>query len=263
MEIRPDFRAAEPLLQRLAGIGAAFATFDNEDWPHLKNREDFQRVYLLPYPQKEKLEELYAKGRDCAIFMGDHLRAFNDVAKFPLFSDYVDSFSRTWAYEDEDLRLFLEQVRELAATLPQTPWAVSRMIDLFEQQLRLLGAVRHTVALLKDSHPYLVDIGKAPMDKPNTITIGSVTGKVNINSTDNSTNYTFNSSPVFHELAAAISASTIEPRDKAKLLHDVEQMKETEGTTSFTEKYKLFIQNAANHMAVITPFLPALAAVLP
>jgi hypothetical protein len=262
MDIRPDFRAAEPLLQRLAGIGTQFARYNNEDWSHLKNREDFQRVYLLPQAQRSQLEELYAKGRDCAIFMSSRLREFNDVGEFPTFADYVDSFSRTWTYEHEELQGFIDGIKELTGKLEQTPWAVGRMVVLFEDQLRLLAGVRHTIALLKQSHTYLVDKGEAPMEKPRSISIGTVTGKVNINSTDNSTNYTFNSSPVFAELAAAVFGSAIEQREKAQLLDRIDAMKQAEGSSGYIQKYKDFIQNAANHMSVVSPFLPALAGLL-
>jgi hypothetical protein len=43
-----------------------------------------------------------------------------------------------------------------------------------------------------------------------------------------------------------------------KLLQLVDENEETRGTSSFTDKYKSFVKLTANHMGVISPFLPAL-----
>jgi hypothetical protein len=147
MDIRKDFQSVEPLLHRLAGIGVEFAKLNRDDWPHLKNQEDFGQIYRLPTDQRTDLEELYAKGRDCAYFMSGRLREFNDVGQFPTFAAYVDSFATTWAYEEESLEDFLAGIKQLVKSLEHPPWAIGRMISVFEDQLRLLAAVRHTVSL--------------------------------------------------------------------------------------------------------------------
>ena len=262
MDIRKDFQAAESLLQRLAGIGSEFGRLDNDEWPHLKNREDFQKVYLLPHNKRSQLEELYAKGRDCAGFMSYKLRDFNNVGLYPTFADYIDSFEQGWAFEKDDLQLFLTSVTELAESLENKPWAIGRMIEVFENQLKLLAGVRHTIELLKTSHTYLVDKGMVSMEKPSSISFGNVTGRVNINSTDNSVNHTASHSQVFLDLSSAISNSALEGKEKLELLQMVEKMKESQGSTGFSKTYKDFVQNAANHISVVAPFLPALTALL-
>jgi hypothetical protein len=262
MDIRKDFESVATFIHRLAGLGIQFARYNNEDWPHLKNREDFQNIYRLPDKERVQLEELYAKGRDCASFMGSRLREFNDVGQFPSLAEYVDAFDRTWVNERDDLQEFIVKIKSIAEGLERTPWAVGRMIDVFEDQLRLLASVRQTIDLLKQSNLYKIEKGEAPVEKEANINIGSINGKVNINSIDNSTNISIDSSSIFSGLSDAINRSTIEEPQKIQLLAKIEELKQAEGTGGFINKYKDFMQNAANHMSVISPFIPALTSLI-
>jgi hypothetical protein len=262
MHIRNDFESVATFLHRLAGLGEQFSRYDHEDWPHLKNREDFLRIYTLPTKHHIQLEELYAKGRDCAIFMGSRLREFNDVGQYPSLTDYVDSFVRTWVSERDDLQKFIDEVKSLVESLGHVPWAVRRMIDVFENQLRLLASVQKTLDLLKQTNLYKIENGEAPVEKKEGINIGHISGKVNINSTDNSINVSIESSSIFSGLRDAINAAEMDPRQKAQLLGKVEEMQQAEGSAGFIEKYKEFVQNAANHMTVVSPFIPALTSLI-
>ncbi|MBX9936744.1 MAG: hypothetical protein K2Y10_09140 [Burkholderiaceae bacterium] len=262
MDIRKDFESAATFIHRLAGLGEEFSQYNNQKWPHLKNREDFDKIYRFPDKERIQLEELYAKGRDCAIFMGSRLRDFNNIGQFPSLADYVDSFDLTWVNERDDLEEFIEKIQTLTESLENVPWAVRRMIDVFEDQLRLLTAVRKTLDFLKQTTLYKVEKGDAPVEKESGITIGHINGKVNINSTDNSTNITIDSSPIFGGLSSAISNAPIEEKQKTQLLAKVEELKQAEGTDGFVQKYKEFMQNAANHMTVVAPFIPALTTLL-
>ena len=91
------------------------------------------------------------------------------------------------------------------------------------------------------------------------ITVVNEGGRVNINSTDNSINIQVSNDTerLFNELATALE----ETRDQA-LLDSVSKLKQSVGTTSYAEKYNQFIQNAANHMTLVAPFLPAISALL-
>jgi len=262
MDIRKDFESVATFLHRLAGIGEQFSRYNNQDWPHLKNREDFEKVYRFPDEKRTQLEELYAKGRDCAIFMGFRLREFNDVGQFPSLAEYIDSFDRTWVNERVDLQAFLENIKAITDTREHPPWAVERMIEVFDHQLRLLASVRITLDLLKKTNLYKIEKGEAPVEKERNITIGHIIGKVNINSTDNSTNINIDSSSIFGGLSNAISSAPIEEMQKAQLLAKVEELRQAEGTGGFVQKYKDFMQNAANHMTVISPFIPALTSLI-
>ncbi|WP_454709537.1 hypothetical protein [Delftia acidovorans] len=262
MDIRKDFESVATFIHRLAGLGEQFSRYNTQDWPHLKNREDFRNIYRFPDKERTQLEELYAKGRDCAIFMGSRLRDFNDVGQFPSLAEYIDSFDRTWVNEREDLQAFLDNIKAIKDTLEYPPWAVERMIVVFEDQLRLLASVRMTLDLLKKTNLYKIEKGEAPVEKEPNITIGHISGKVNINSTDNSTNINIDSSSIFGGLSNAINSAPIEEVQKAQLLAKVEELRQAEGTGGFLQKYKDFMQNAANHMTVISPFIPALTSLI-
>lgn len=262
MDIRKDFESVSTFIYRLAGIGEEFSRNNMQDWPHLKNREDFQKVYGFPDKERIQLEELYAQGRDCAIFMGSRLREFNDIGQFPSLAEYVDSFDRTWVNEREALQTFLENIKAITDALESPPWAVRRMIEVFDDQLRLLASVRKTLDLLKKTNLYMIEKGEAPVEKEPNITIGHISGKVNINSTDNSTNINIDSSSIFGGLSNAISSASIEEKQKAQLLAKVEELRLAEGTGGFVQKYKDFMQSAANHMTVISPFIPALTSLI-
>lgn len=262
MDIRKDFGSVATFIHRLASLGEQFSRYNREDWPHLKNREDFQKVYLLPDKERIQFEELYASGRDCANFMGSRLREFNDVGQFPSLAEYLDSFAQTWVEQRDEHHTFLHKIKAITDSLDSPPWAVKRMINVFDDQLRLLASVSKTLDLLKQTNLYKIEKGEAPVEKESNITIGNINGKVNINSTDNSTNISIDSSSIFGSLSNAINDAPIEAEQKAQLLAKVEELKQAEGTNGFVQKYKEFMQNGANHMAVILPFIPALTSLL-
>lgn len=98
---------------------------------------------------------------------------------------------------------------------------------------------------------------KSSVNSP--VNIGSISGeRIYINSSDNSTN-TYNISSnlnsKFEELKEVISR--IENIDQS-VLKLVDEMKENIGKPSFKDKYAQFIANMANHITVITPFIPFL-----
>lgn len=260
MNIRKDFESVAPFLHRLAGIGDVFAKYNLENWPHLRHNEDFRKIYTFSTLYSWQFDALYAKGRDFAIFAAGCLKDFNDVGQFPTLSLYVDSFENTWGYRDE-LKNFLDETKELAS-FEETPWAVSRMIVIFDHQLRLMEAVRGTVEILKNTHLYKIEKGEAGVEKEQNISIGNINGKVNINSIDSSTNIKIDSSPIFLSLRKAIADSDIKNATKNQLLESIESMEKANGSWAFSEKYKDFIQQSANHMAIIAPFIPALTSLL-
>ncbi|MEK3995645.1 hypothetical protein MKY29_12890 [Psychrobacillus sp. FSL K6-2365] len=87
--------------------------------------------------------------------------------------------------------------------------------------------------------------------------------RMNVGSTDNSTNINnVNHGSVFDELRAAITEGIHSKDDSRVLLELVDRMEETQGTPSFIEKYKNFMETAATHISVISPILPALTQLL-
>ena len=102
-----------------------------------------------------------------------------------------------------------------------------------------------------------------PVAQPQTI-INNIIGhnaRVNINSTDNSTNsVTTNSPAVFAEMLKAVAAIQ-NSSDREFLTTIISEMaaahQRKDGT--FVTKYQNFIAAAANHITVVAPFLPALS----
>lgn len=93
------------------------------------------------------------------------------------------------------------------------------------------------------------------------ITVSGENARVNLHSIDNSTN-TVNHSGVFADLIGAIEGSVKDASEKAVLIDGVKGMENAKGTRSFNAAYSSFISAAANHIAVISPFLPALSTYL-
>lgn len=89
----------------------------------------------------------------------------------------------------------------------------------------------------------------------------SHTERVNINSTDNSTNNHYSADDV--TLMDSLRSKAHGLDNENELIAAIDRMEESVGTNTFIEKYNAFIQNAANHMTLFAPFIPALTALLP
>jgi hypothetical protein len=102
-----------------------------------------------------------------------------------------------------------------------------------------------------------------PAGQPQTI-INNIVGdhaKVNVNSTDNSTNtVTTNSATLFTEMLKAVSqiATKSERETIAATISAMSAAQERQDRT-FLSKYQDFMSAAANHMTIFAPFLPALS----
>lgn len=91
----------------------------------------------------------------------------------------------------------------------------------------------------------------------------AVTGdnaRVNIGSTDNSTN-TVNQGALFSDVVAAIERG-VPGEHGAVLIEAAREMERTQGTPDFAGAYQRFVGLAADHMTLLIPFLPALTALL-
>ena len=95
-----------------------------------------------------------------------------------------------------------------------------------------------------------------------TIHVSGPNARVNLNSTDNSTNIASNGD-VFGDLAAAVQNGVPEEQGRLAIIQAIAAMKEQAGRTGFGQAYRDFMGLAADHLGVILPFLPALAGMLP
>jgi hypothetical protein len=93
------------------------------------------------------------------------------------------------------------------------------------------------------------------------INVSGPNSRVNVGSTDNSTNLV-GSTAVFGELQNAISNRVSDETERSKLLSAVRDMEQSHGGSGFLAAYQRFMASAADHMGVVGPFLPALASLL-
>jgi hypothetical protein len=74
-----------------------------------------------------------------------------------------------------------------------------------------------------------------------------------VGSTDKSINVSnVNQGNIFDDLRTAITGSIHSKDDSRILLEIVDSMEETKGTPLFIDKYKSFMETAANHMTVVS-----------
>lgn len=263
--IRGDFEAEATLLRRLWLIGAEFDKFNNEDWSHYRNREDFDRIYSLDQSATAAYERLYAMGRDCAQGMGWWLKAYNEVSEFPTLGHFICRINESWV-DQQDLLSEVLAAAEEQSSLASPPFAVEMMVDIFKKQIEMLKGVRITLDMLEASDLYLLEQGKLMAKKDvGTINI-STTGenaRVNFQSSDNSVNISESSfSATFEPIRVAIEEADIQDDEKTSMLHSLGQLESSAGGSSFTDRYKEFLSTSANHMTILAPFLPSLALLL-
>ncbi|HWN09785.1 MAG TPA: hypothetical protein VNO50_11045 [Pyrinomonadaceae bacterium] len=102
-------------------------------------------------------------------------------------------------------------------------------------------------------------------DRGSSSVVYNLTGpnaRVNVNSTDSSTNVTnVNSAELFVKMRDV--AGGIQDTERRQLLVErIEEMERSHGSQSFAKRYSEFISLAADHMSLFAPFMPALGQLL-
>ena len=166
MQIREDFRSVEMLLTKLVQFASAFDENNMEHWGHLKNNEDYENIYDLPWEQRSPLEDIYGDGRDLAGFMSLRLLEFNYPARYPTLKKFVDSFDNGSISEIDGLKSASQKAKDICSSLQRSPWSVRQMIRLFDRQIELLEDVRSTIEGLKISDIYKWESGNAQPTYP-------------------------------------------------------------------------------------------------
>jgi hypothetical protein len=90
-----------------------------------------------------------------------------------------------------------------------------------------------------------------------TFNVHGPNARVNIDSTDNSTNMVCQGAP-FSELRKAIESGISDAVERAAVLERLSDLELATDRESGAKRYQAFIASAANHIAIIGPFLPAL-----
>ena len=95
-----------------------------------------------------------------------------------------------------------------------------------------------------------------------TIHVTGPNSRVNLHSTDNSTN-NVSTSPIFGEMAKAITESAIDDAEKDRLRQVISTMEaKLNDRDGYRTAYQDFMVAAATHITVVAPFLPALTKLL-
>ena len=260
VNIRKDLGQVEGLISRLISIGQEFGTMDSR-WSHMKNNEDFERVYAIVETQKKhSIEEVYATGRDMALFMSDALQSINvDFTTYPSLTSIIDRFKDTWI--DSDLNKIKTEGEEAHEGLGLNNWAFRQILIMFEDQINLAKAVKQTLNLLKDSDLYkLENETLVKENSSNIININNVTNSNISVSSDNTSQEIKQSRGVFIKIIEAVESSDIE--DKDQLIMATKEMEDAARCGNIAGAYKNFIALASNHMGIIAPFIPALSVLL-
>lgn len=259
-DVRLDLKEVDAQISRLLAIGEAFRSKDR-DWSHLKNKEDWGRN--IPQIQdglkKAKFERVYCDGRDMAGFMADALLSINfDITRYPTLTSIIERFKGGWVYSDLDP--VVEEAQRIHEELRLNCWAFNQMVSTFKEQQNLAKVVSQTLDHMKESNLYKRENGlPMEMNTPN-VSFGDIIGSnIAIGSSKISQSIK-DSSVVFSQLKEAIQAADI--NDKKSLQQAVEKMESTYGTSGFVQAYQQFISFAADHIAVFSPYLTALAALL-
>lgn len=264
MNIRKDLESVSSQISRLLSIGNEFRNFDR-DWSHFKNKEDFHFLLRTPQDERNKIEVVYSDGRDMAIYMSDALLSINsDFGRYPTLTAIVDGFNNSWVAGNYD-----PNVPDIAKSTCEKHninlWSVNKMIDLFKKQEDLLSAVRVTLGILRGSDLYKMENGQPIMKQEANINVSGVSGSsIVINSSGATSNAmtNYNEPEVFGNLISAIRSSQLDSDAESKLIESVQALASSHKGGGFKEAYKNFMQNAATHATVISPFLSSLTALL-
>ncbi|HCT3566605.1 TPA: hypothetical protein OTU00_004781 [Escherichia coli] len=264
MDIRKDLESVAQYISRLLSIGYEFSRFD-KDWVHLKNEEDFRFISRIPFATRNKVEAVYAEGRDMALYMSDELLSINsNFSKFPTLTAIIERFKDTWVYGNYDSKvpnIAKKTCEENAVQL----WSVEQMCSLFKKQEQLLAAVRITLQMLQDSDLYKMENGLPLMKQEANIHVSGISGSsINIHSSGatatTTTNY--NEPTIFNEMIEAIKSKNFDGATESHLIDNVQALAASHQSGCFKEAYKDFINNVSAHITVFTPFLAGISSLL-
>lgn len=95
----------------------------------------------------------------------------------------------------------------------------------------------------------------------NTGDLSGSNARINTSSTDRSSNIAASDS-LFQDLRAAIEEGVKNAHEQAIILRDLEDLQSSTNRDSRLAAYRKFVSDAANHMTILAPFIPALSALL-
>jgi hypothetical protein len=109
-------------------------------------------------------------------------------------------------------------------------------------------------------------IGDAPITPASvtySITADTISGPIQQGSHGSTQVVTVSGDTLFARIETTVQNEIADAEIQRELLALVKEMQSSHGTPAFLGVYQRFMAAAANHMTVLTPFLPALAQMLP
>ena len=99
---------------------------------------------------------------------------------------------------------------------------------------------------------------------PHTVTynVSGPHSRVNVNSLDQSINIAAVVETTLNQVRTLLQDQVSDANERERLLEIVDELRQAHGTKRFAEVYKEFMRMAANHMTVLAPLVPELAALL-
>lgn len=176
-----------------------------------------------------------------------------------LWKSYSISLVGTFFDTDDVLRglRFSSTIAMPHSPVPKRWEQSKRETNFFLVSLRsILNTLEHYRRSTSNRGPI---VGKpAPEVRMNhTINIHGPNARVNIDSTDNSTNTVSHGNP-FEELRKKTESLVAEDVEREEILERLADLEATTDKKSGMEKYQAFIASAHHHMALLGPCLPAL-----
>lgn len=262
MKIRTDFEEVSPLIGRLISIGDEFRSKDSW-WSHLKNNEDWgQLVWPIEDSKiKSKIEQVYCDGRGMELFLSDELSSINfDITKYPTLTSVVERFDGTWIDEVEKLEMTLSEAISAKESNGIPCWAFDQMTVTFMEQIKLIKVVRQTLNLLKTTNLFKLENGIPVEKQTSSVQISNISNSNIAVQSEKITQQLKTNDALFDEIIKTIKSSDIE--NKEPLITATEEMRESSNKGSIIAAYQKFMGLAADHLTVLGPLLPAIAALL-
>ncbi|UTD27520.1 hypothetical protein [Bradyrhizobium sp. WD16] len=144
---------------------------------------------------------------------------------------------------------------EIRRELPNGTEEVFEVIDPVFYKTGLTGKGPHYQVKVRRKGAYAAHTGGNY-----TIHVSGSNPRVNIHSQDHSVNVAADS--VFGDVASALKDGVGDPRKLEEILASVESMKRERGGAGYIKAYQHFVSVCADHIGLVTPFLPALTSML-
>ncbi|WP_456400005.1 hypothetical protein [Persephonella sp.] len=167
MELREDFQQVSQEISKLTKLSEILKDFDQNKWPHLKNMEDFEKIYYMTINEdiKRSFERLYEDGRLIAGQLWQTVYSINHKDQYPDLYSFVRHLETGWVNEENirflavELNKFKKNYNWLVENYGYGVRAVKGMIELYEKQIEIIQEMKSILEDIKNS-PEFVKIEK-------------------------------------------------------------------------------------------------------